>query len=410
MYKEKTPQKIAILGGGPAGIMCGLLASQNPENEIYVFDKGIILNTLLPTGGGRCNLAYEEYDFRELAKYYPRGEKFLFGIFSKFSTSDTLEFFEKIGVKTYTQDDNRIFPISNSAKEVKNALIKEIDKQKNIKKLFEHVTEIEKFNDGFNLKTNKNKHYFDKVVIATGGRGEGQRLAKNLGHNIIELKPALSSLITKEKDYSELSGLSLKNIEADVFFEDKKLKLPQNCQCGDFLFTHTGVSGPLVYKISSYCAYVNFNKDKPLKISFNLVGKSFEQFDEEFLTALKTNSQKESANVLSDFLPKNLAFKIFENEKIDQKTKAGQLTKKDREQISKKVTDFVFNAVSVTKGEEIVTAGGVDLKEIDSKTMESKLVSGLYFCGEVVDIDGLTGGFNLQNCWSTGFVAGTALS
>lgn len=407
---NKIVKKIAIIGGGPAGIICALYAAQNPKNEIYIFDKGIILNTLLPTGGGRCNLAHAEYDFRELTKYYPRGEKFLFGVFSKFSTSDTLEFFENIGVKTYTQDDNRIFPTSDSAKEVKIALLKEVDKRKNIKKVFEQVTEIEKTDEGFKLHTNKNLHNFDTVVIATGGRGHGQKLAKNLGHNIVELKPALSSLITQEKDYTELSGLSLKNIEAEVYFENEKLKLPQNCLYGDFLFTHTGISGPLVYKISSYCAYVNFNKDKPLRISFNLVNKSFEQFDEEFLTALKTNAQKESANVLAEFLPKNLAFKIFETNKIYTKTKAGQLTKKDREQISKTATGFTFNATSVTKGEEIVTAGGVDLKEIDSKTMESKLVKNLYFCGEVLDIDGLTGGFNLQNCWSTGFIAGTALS
>lgn len=402
--------KIAVIGGGPAGIMCSLYASQNPDNQIFIFDKGIILNTLLPTGGGRCNLAHAEFDFRELAKYYPRGEKFLYGLFSKFSTSDTLSFFENIGIETYTQDDNRIFPVSDSAKEVKNALLAQVDKQKNIKKIFENVSDIEKTDEGFKLKTNKNSHIFDTVVIATGGRGEGQKLAKSLGHNIVELKPALSSLITKEKNYTELSGLSLKNIEAEVFFENKKVKIPQSCLYGDFLFTHTGISGPLVYKISSYCAYLDFNKDKPLKISLNLVNKSFEQFDEEFLTALKTNAQKESANILSEFLPRNLAYRIFENEKINPKTKAGQLTKNDREKISKVVTDFVFNAVSVTKGEEIVTAGGVDLKEIDSKTMESKLVKNLFFCGEVLDIDGITGGFNLQNCWSTGFAAGTAIS
>lgn len=395
---------IGIIGGGPAGIMCAIFASKNPDNKIFIFDKGIILNTLLPTGGGRCNLAYSEFNFKELAKFYPRGEKFLYSVFSKFSTSDTLEFFEKIGVETYTQEDSRIFPTSDSAKEVKQALLKQIEK-KNIKKLFENVIEVQKSENGFVVKTDKNTHHFDKLVIATGGRGSGQKLAKSLGHNIIDLKPALSALITKEKDFNSISGLSLKNIPAQVFFENKKIKDLK----GDMLFTHTGVSGPLIYKASSYCAYCDFNENNPLKIVFNLVDKEFCDFDKELLEKLKSNPQKETVNVVSEYVPKNLAIAILKKEKIDSTIKAGQLSKVHRAAISKALTMFTLNAVKTVAGEEIVTAGGVDLKEINSKTMESKIVEGLYFCGEVMDIDGLTGGFNLQNCWSTGFVVGNEL-
>ncbi len=395
---------ICIIGGGPAGIMAAIFASKNPENKISIFDKGIILNTILPTGGGRCNLAYAEYNFKELAKFYPRGEKFLYSVFSKFATGDTLEFFNSIGIQTYTQDDMRIFPVSDSSKDVKQALLKQIDK-KNIKKVFENVIEVKKTGNCFKVTTDKNTYSFDSVVIATGGRGTGQKLAESLGHNIIPLKPALSSLITKEKSYTVLSGISLKNIEAQVFFENKKVKTLS----GDLLFTHTGVSGPVVYKISSYCAYLGFDKTKPLKISFNLVNKDFEEFDTEFLSCLKAGAQKDAANILSEFLPKNLSYKIVENLKINTGTKAGQMTKIERGKISKTVTDFVLHAQDVTKGEEIVTAGGVDLNQIDSKTMQSKIVEGLYFCGEVIDVDGLTGGFNLQNSWSTGYIAGNAL-
>ena len=396
--------KICIVGGGPAGIMAAIIASQNPENKIYIFDKGIILNTILPTGGGRCNLAHAEYNFKELAKFYPRGEKFLYSIFSRFSTTETLEFFEKIGVNTYAQDDNRIFPVTDSAKDVKQALLKQLDK-KNIKKLFEKVVDIQKNDSGFVVRTDKNTHYFDKVVIATGGRGNGQNFAQNLGHNIVELKPALSSFVTKEKDFSGVSGISLKNISAQVFFENKKIKTLN----GDFLFTHTGISGPLVYKISSYCAYLDYGKNNPLKIIINLVGMDFKEFDTALLEALKSNAQKDIGNVLSEFVPKNLALAILKKEKIDSQTKSGQLSKINREVISQTLTGLIFNAVGITKGEEIVTAGGIDLNEINSKTMESKLVDGLYFCGEVIDVDGLTGGFNLQNCWSTGFVVGSSL-
>ncbi len=397
--------EICITGGGPAGVMAAIFAAQNPENKVYIYDKGIILNTLLPTGGGRCNLAFGEYNFKELAKFYPRGEKFLYSVFSRFSTSDTLEFFEKIGVKTYTQEDLRIFPVTDSAKDVKQALLKQLDK-KNIKKVFEKVADIKKENEKFVVKTDKNTREFDSVVVATGGRGTGQRLAKGLGHNIVELRPALSSLITREKDFAQVSGISVKNVTAQVFFENKKVKT----LTGDLLFTHTGISGPLVYKISSYCAYLDFCKDNPLKIELNLVGGcDFAEFDAVFLNALKNNAQKETLNVLADFVPKNLALAILCRACTDPKTRAGQLSGVSRKAVSKCVSALTFNAVSLTRGEEIVTAGGVDLKEIESKTMESKLVKGLYFCGEVIDVDGLTGGFNLQNCWSTGFVAGCAL-
>lgn len=329
----------------------------------------------------------------------------MYSVFSRFSTADTLEFFEKIGVKTYTQEDLRIFPVTDSAKDVKQALLKQLDK-KNIKKVFEKVADIKKENEKFVVKTDKNTREFDSVVVATGGRGTGQRLAKGLGHNIVELRPALSSLITREKDFAQVSGISVKNVTAQVFFENKKVKT----LTGDLLFTHTGISGPLVYKISSYCAYLDFCKDNPLKIELNLVGGcDFAEFDAVFLNALKNNAQKETLNVLADFVPKNLALAILCRACTDPKTRAGQLSGVSRKAVSKCVSALTFNAVSLTRGEEIVTAGGVDLKEIESKTMESKLVKGLYFCGEVIDVDGLTGGFNLQNCWSTGFVAGCAL-
>ena len=402
-------KKICIAGGGPAGIMAAVFASKNPQNQIFIFDKGIILNTLLPTGGGRCNLAYDEYNFKELAKFYPRGEKFLYSVFSRFSTKDTLEFFKNIGIKTYVQDDSRIFPVSDSAKDVKQALLKQIDK-KNIKKVFEKIETITKNGDIFLVKTDKNTYKFDAVIIACGGRGNGQKLAKGLGHTITELKPSLCAMVTKEKDFTAVSGISLKNVRAEVFFENKKVKIPANMLTGDILFTHKGVSGPLVYRISSYCAYFDFDKQKPLKIIFNLTDTDFKDFDDLFLQSLKSEPQKEAVNVLARFLPKNLANAIFCKENINAFQKAGQFTKNDRQKISKSVTALSLNIISVEKGEEIVTAGGVDLKEINPKTMESKLVENLYFCGEVLDIDGLTGGFNLQNCWSTGFIAGNSLS
>lgn len=408
MTETATGNTIGIVGGGPAGIMCALCASQNIENNILIFDKNIILNTLLPTGGGRCNLAYAEFNFKELAKFYPRGEKFLYSVFSKFSTRNTVDFFNRIGINTYIQEDLRIFPETNSSKDVKNALLKQLDKKKNIKKTFAKVLSVKKLQNGFELTTDKGKHFVNKLVIATGGKGNGHNLAKSLGHHITELKPSLSAMITREKEFETLSGISLKNIFAQVFFENKKLKLPSNAAAGDFLFTHNGISGPLIYKISSYCAYINFDKNNPLKIVLNPVGQEYKEFDSLLISKLKNNAQKDILNIVSCFVPKNLAAAILQKENIKHDIKAGQLSKKDRENIAKNLTSLTFNAIATVKGEEIVTAGGVDLKEVDSKTMESKIVENLYFCGEILDIDGLTGGFNLQNCWSTGYIAGLA--
>ena len=391
--------KIAVIGGGPAGVMCAIQASKNLENNILIFNKEIILNTILPTGGGRCNLAYAEFNFKELAKNYPRGEKFLYSIFSKFSTAETLCFFEKIGIKTYTQDDNRIFPVTNSSKDVKEALSKELSR-KNIKKLFEKVVKVEKSEVGFKVYTEKSIYNVDKVVMATGGKGNGHELVSKLGHKIVPTRPALSSFITKEKNFVGLAGISLQNVVVQVFLDNKKIKELK----GDFLFTHNGISGPVIYKTSSYCTYLDFSETKPLKLCVNLVNDSYENFDNEFLAELKTNSQKDILNIVSNYVPRNLAIEILNILSVKTNIKSGQLTKIDRQKISKTLTQLTFNVIKISAGEEIVTAGGVDLKEVDSKTMMSKIIDDLYFCGEILDIDGLTGGFNLQNCWSSAFV------
>lgn len=392
-YKRK-----AIIGGGPAGVFAAIFAAKN--NAVTIFEQNEILKTLLPTGGGRCNLAHNEYDFKELAKYYPRGEKFLYSVLSQFSTADTIAYFEKIGVKTYVQPDSRIFPISDSSQEVAKALCNQL-KKVTVRK--EKVIDIFKVENKFKIKTQKDEYEFDSVILATGGKGIGHKLAKSLGHNIIDLKPSLTALKIKEKYLSELSGLSLKNISARVTVKNSKTL------AGDLLFTHEGISGPLAFKISSYYAYQEFSNEKPLNIVFNLVNQTFEEFDDGFSEKLKKYAQKDIQNVLCLYVPKRLSDLILKTEKINPATKSGQLSKNARIKLSKRLTNFTINATAPAKGDEIVTAGGVDLKEVNAKTMESKIVENLYFCGEILDIDGLTGGFNLQNCWSTGYIAGSSL-
>ena len=399
---SKQKIKTGIIGGGPAGVFAAIFASENPDNEILIIDKQDILKTLLPTGGGRCNLAFGEFDFKELVKYYPRGEKFLLSVFSRFSTADTIAFFEKIGVKTYIQEDFRIFPVSNSSSDVRNKLLEKI-KKRNIKTIKEEVTDTEIKNGKFLIKTKNRTILVDNLVIATGGKGTGQKFAKKLGHNIIPQKPALCALKTEEQDFFDLSGLTLKNISAGVFFANKKI----TTQTGDLLFTHSGISGPLSYKISSYCTYLDFKKEKPLRIKINITNR--ENFEELLIESIKKNPKKDIINIIDTYIPHGLAEKILLKNQINPKTKSGQLKKEERKNIVKSLTEFCLNITGTKNGEEIVTAGGVDLKEIEQKTLESKIVKNLYFCGEVLDIDGLTGGFNLQNCWTSGYICGTAL-
>ena len=249
-----TRTKIAIIGGGPAGCACAYFL-QN-DFEITVFEMSTPLKTILVTGGGRCNLAHAEFDFRELTKFYPRGNKFLFSIFSKFSTSEALELFEQIGISTYIQDDNRIFPTSNSADDVRKKLLNALSNT-NIRK--EKALRINQTPTQLELVTDQNSYKFDKIILATGGHA-GYNIAKYLGHNIIEPKPALIGLKT---DKIFPAGVVIKNV---------KTKIGNNFLQDDLLFTHNGISGPLAFKISSLMAREKFpytiTINKPISISF----------------------------------------------------------------------------------------------------------------------------------------------
>lgn len=384
---------VAIVGAGPAGCMCAYFASK--KSNVTLFDKAKPLQTLLYTGGGRCNLAYAEYDFKELTKFYPRGEKFLYSIFSKFSTNDSIDFFKEMGVSTYIQDDLRIFPTSNNAKEVREKFLNNL-KLCEFKK--EKVLNISKKESGFLIKTETNNYTFDKVVIAVGGHA-GFELAKNLGHKIIRPKPALTGLITVE-NFKSLQGVRVEKAEARVFHEGKLLTQVKD----DILFTHEGISGPLTYKISSICARLNYDKQNPLLIQLDFIQK-----DINFQSMLNSNPKKDIKNLLTEFVPKSLVEFILKTNQITPELKCFEINGKTRDLILKHLKEFEINVASPAKEGEVVTSGGICLDEINPKTMESKLIEGLYFCGEVIDVDGFCGGFNLQNCWSTGFVVGNSI-
>ena len=371
--------KIAIIGAGPAGCICAYYLQKH--YEVTLFDFSSPLRTLLPTGGGRCNLAYAEYDFKELAKNYPRGEKFLYSAFSRFSTWDTIAFFDEIGISTYMQDDMRIFPVSNSSKDVRDKFLGALNE---VKFKREKVLRVERCNYLFRVITEQNTYNTDGIVISTGGHAS-YNIIKYLGHKIVPPVPSLVGLKTEENN-SQLAGVSLKNVSAR--FENKDLT-------GDLLFTHEGVSGPLVYKISSLMARKGF----PYEIHFDFTG------DISLQNILNDNPHKSIKNILSDFVPKSLAIFILNMLNISEEEKAHKIDGKTRDRILSALNDFKVTVVSTAKDGEVVTSGGVDLNEVNPKTMESKIEAGVYFCGEVLDVDGFCGGFNLQNCWSTGYTA-----
>lgn len=364
--EQESKSKVVIIGGGPAGCMCAYFL-QN-DFDVIVLEKNSPLKTLLPTGGGRCNLCHAEFDFKELVKNYPRGEKFLYSVFSKFSTADTIEFFEKIGVPSYIQENLRVFPKSNSAKDVREHFLRALNKTKFVK---ENALRINRKGDKFSVVTDMGAHNANYVVIASGGHATYD-LIKMLGHKIVEPKPALVGLLTKE-NFSQISGVCI----------------------NDLLFTHKGVSGPRIYTISSLRARDKF----PYKLNFDFIGKVDLQND------LNSSPHKSIKNLLADYIPKSFVEYVLQVLKINKETKCHAIDGKTRDRILDKLKNFEITVIGTFPDGEVVTAGGVDLKEINPKNLESKIVPHVYFCGEVMDIDGFCGGFNLQNCWSTGYLS-----
>ena len=384
---KKTGANIAIIGAGASGCICAYLL-QKEGFDVTLFDKGMPLRTLLPTGGGRCNLAHAEYDFKDLAKNYPRGEKFLYSVFSKFSTYDTLALFDELGVETYTQEDERIFPTSNSAKDVREKILNNL---KNVQIQKEEVIKIEKIDSGFKILStpnySKNKkmceYLFSHVIIAIGGHSNFEFL-KNFEIKIIPPKPSLVGLNTKDK-FKEVSGIVIKNANCNGITDD-------------LLFTHFGISGPLAYKISSIKARDNF----PYKLNFDLHPQEI-----NLQELLNTNPHKDVKNILSKFIPHGL-IKYLIGDIAD--IKAHKIDGKTRDFILSKLHNLELTVIGTNKGEETVTAGGIDLSEINPKTMELKKYQNIYCIGEALNIDGFCGGYNLQNAWSTAFVAKEAIT
>ncbi len=392
--------KIAIVGAGAAGLMAaGLLAEKG--FDVTVFDKNEKAGKkLFITGKGRCNLT-NLCPPEEFLTNVVRGEKFLRSAIYGFSSFDCVNFFENLGLKIKLERGNRVFPESDKASDVVKVLKEK--HCKNVKFLFDHEVLAIKKAEQFEVICKSEKFLFDKVVIATGGKsysatgstGDGFKFAKAFGHSIEPIVPALCPIVLKDKFVSKLQGVSLKNVELNVLAEGKKLSF-----FGEMLFTDQGISGPIVLTASSF---INRSKNVSISLDFK-PALSEKQLDLRLLRDFEANKNKELKSVLKGLLPKAVAECFAKAIDLDENKKIHDITKEERMIWLNGLKNFKLTFAGLYDlNAGIITSGGVNLKEVNPKTMESKLVSGLYFVGEVLDVDALTGGFNLQIAWATAF-------
>lgn len=405
---QKQYNKI-IIGAGPAGLFAAIFAKQKGEKVLILEKNNSIGKKLAITGKGRCNITNYTLDIKDLVSKYKKNGKFLYHAFSEFSVEDTLEFFKSIGIKTKVERGDRVFPESDDAYEIIEkmfALVKDnILLNCDVQEIIVEKNKIE------GIKTNKGIFTADKYILATGGKsypltgsdGYGYTLAKSLGHTIIEPKPALVPVMTIESWVKDLAGLGLKNIRMDVYQDNKKVF----SKFGELLFTHTGISGPIVIDCSREIGDLLTKGDVKVMIDLK-PALSYPVLKERINSDLTDAGNKAIKNSLSHLLPSSLIPVIISLSHIDPEEKASQLSKDSRNTLLHSLKELTLTISAIGDwNSAIVTDGGVEIKEIDPNTMQSKIIDNLYFAGEIIDVYGPTGGFNLQMCWSTGYLAGT---
>lgn len=403
---------VIVIGAGAAGLMAaGQAASAGAQ--VTVLEKNDRPGKkLLITGKGRCNITNTE-QMPEFLKYIPGNGQFLYSSLSKFDNNDLINFLNDLGLETKVERGGRVFPVSDKAADVVETLVN-FCLDKGVK--FKYSTKVEKItaHEGkvVSVRIQEGREYqCDSVIVATGGAsypgtgstGDGYVFARNLGHNIIKLKPVLVPLEVKEEWVKELQGLSLKNVETTAFKEDKKI----TSEFGEMLFTHFGVSGPIILTMSRALTPI-LESGSVTTLKLNLKpALTTEQLDSRIQRDFSKFARKQFQNSLNELLPKSLIPVIIKLSQIDPEKPVHQVTREERQKLVELMHSLTM---TVTKPrpirEAIVTAGGVSVKEINPKTLESKLVNGLYFAGEVLDIDAYTGGFNLQAAFTMGYIAG----
>lgn len=413
MKTEKETQifDVAVIGGGPAGMIAAGRAGECGAKTILIEKNKILGTKLLLTGKGRCNITNAEFDIKKLSEKYGNSKNFLLSVFSIFGTKETIAFFEKRKLKLKTERGKRVFPSTDSAEHVLKVLFRYLRENNVIiaKNIGVHRLSIKNNEVKKIILTNKKIIYAKKIIIATGGlsypatgsTGDGLRWAKKIGINVSDPLPALTPVKIKEDWIKNLQGLSLKNINITLKQENKKIK-----SLGECLFTHFGLSGPLIIDMSKEIN--KMLKKGDVKILIDLKpALSHKQLDQRIIRDFTKYNNKILKNALFDLLPQKLIPEIIKLSKINPDKKVNEIKKEERKIIVNLIKNIELTVKSLMGFEmAIITSGGVMLNEINQKTMRLKKINNLYFVGEVIDVDGPTGGFNLQLCWSTGYIAG----
>ncbi len=402
---------VIVVGGGAAGMMAAVFAARNGQNVQLLEKNEKLGKKLFITGKGRCNIT-NAADIEDLFTAVISNPKFLYSGFYSFTNQQVIDFFEELGVKTKIERGERVFPVSDHSSDVIAAFSRELKLLGVSVSLHTEVRELLCEQDKVCgvLLTNGKKMKADAVIVATGGisypstgsTGDGYRFAKETGHRVTELLPSLVPMEVRQWYAKELQGLSLRNIEIRI--TDGKKKLYE--EFGEMLFTHYGVTGPVILSASSVVGKTLRKKELTLHIDLK-PALSEEQLDKRILREFDANHNKQYKNSIDSLFPAKLKPVMIELSEIEPEKKVNEITKEERQRLVHLIKDFTMTLTGLRGyNEAIITKGGVSVKEIDPGTMESKKMKGLYFAGEVLDLDAVTGGYNLQIAWSTGYLAG----
>lgn len=407
--------KVIVIGAGAAGLMASGVAAERGKEVLLIEKNDKPARKVMITGKGRCNVTNNCNLINDLIANVPTNGRFMYSAFSRFMPSDTIDFFEDMGVPLKVERGDRVFPESDKASDIVDALnrFSQDADVKRIKGTVKGLIIEDGSVKGVTLE-NGESFFSDKVIIATGGAsypltgstGDGYKLAEQAGHSVVDIKPSLVPLVCHEGFCSDLQGLSLRNVEITVFDTEAYKEIYKDF--GEMLFTHFGVSGPLILSASSHMKDI---RERKYEIHIDLKpALTYEQLDKRIRRDFLENSNKNFINALDALLPKKLVPVIVRLSGIKPSTKVNQITKEMRAKLVNILKDLKVTVLRFRPIEEaIITSGGVSTKEIDPKTMESKLCKGLYFAGEVIDVDAYTGGFNLQIAFSTGRLAGESV-
>lgn len=405
-------KRVVVIGGGAAGLMAAVIAGREGAKVTLLEKMNYVGKKMGITGKGRCNIT-NACDMSEFIKNTPGNGKFLYGAYERFTNEDLLQLLHDAGLETKVERGGRVFPASDSALDVRNTFMK-LMKQYGVDVHLEEPVKKILVDDGTvtGVVTDKESYHADAVVIATGGKsypatgstGDGYILATQVGHTITDIRPSLVPIVTKESWVKDLMGLSLRNVELSVIAKNKV----QATMFGEMMFTHFGITGPIVLSLSHTVGKLMRKKNiGTIGLDINLKpALSPETLDKRLQKDFDLYSKKQLINGMKDLLPSRLIPLIIELAGIDPQKPINQISKEERQQIGYMLQHMPLTVKGLRPVEEaIVTAGGISLKEFNPKTMESKLVKGLYGAGEVLDIDAFTGGYNLQAAFSTGYVA-----